>query len=254
MVTTDRSKPWVLTLDASTPDCVIALGRADATGMPTDFVAGRLVATRANEASARLTASIAALLHDTEVRPQQLCAVGCGRGPGTFTGTRVAVATAMGLATGIGTPVISVSTLAAVAASVATQPVPAHVVALLDARRGEVYGARFECPDGNVRSLRRVSPERVAAVEALLAECAPDCLAIGPGVTPYHDAIANALDPPPVATGGPSPAGLFAATAVTCATEGTVAAEQLRAVYLRASYAQMGVNVAKRPFKRSPFA
>ncbi|MFC7377785.1 tRNA (adenosine(37)-N6)-threonylcarbamoyltransferase complex dimerization subunit type 1 TsaB [Brevundimonas sp. GCM10030266] len=59
-------------------------------------------------------------------------------GPGSFTGLRVGLSFAQGLGAALGLPVIGVSTLDALAASVEAT----SVAALIDARRGQVY-ARF---------------------------------------------------------------------------------------------------------------
>lgn len=62
--------------------------------------------------------------------------IGVTVGPGSFTGLRVGLAFAQGLGTALARPVIGVSTLDALAASVdADEP----VAALIDARRGQVY-------------------------------------------------------------------------------------------------------------------
>ena len=71
-------------------------------------------------------------------------------GPGSFTGIRVTVATAKGFGLGLGIPVIGISTLAAMLATV-REKAPgdggAGFGALIDARRGEVHGLLdFETP------------------------------------------------------------------------------------------------------------
>ena len=63
-------------------------------------------------------------------------------GPGSFTGLRVGIATARGLALAAVLPVVGVTTLEAVAANVPAQEAAARggrIVAVLDARRGELY-------------------------------------------------------------------------------------------------------------------
>jgi tRNA threonylcarbamoyladenosine biosynthesis protein TsaB len=60
-------------------------------------------------------------------------------GPGSFTGVRVGLTAVKGLAEAVGCPVVGVSNLRAMA-SFGTGPVRA---VLLDARRGEVYGAVY---------------------------------------------------------------------------------------------------------------
>jgi tRNA threonylcarbamoyl adenosine modification protein YeaZ len=65
-------------------------------------------------------------------------------GPGSFTGIRVglAMARAMGLALAI--PVVGVSTLAAFAAPLLSEPKPGIIAAAIDARHGSVYFQLFE--------------------------------------------------------------------------------------------------------------
>jgi tRNA threonylcarbamoyladenosine biosynthesis protein TsaB len=66
--------------------------------------------------------------------------VAVGVGPGGFTGLRIGVATARALATAAHLPVHPVSSLAALAAGI-DEPL---ALPLIDARRGELFGALFE--------------------------------------------------------------------------------------------------------------
>ena len=68
--------------------------------------------------------------------------IAVGVGPGTFTGLRIGVATARALATAAHLPVHPVSSLAALAA--AATPDESRVLALIDAKRGELFAALFE--------------------------------------------------------------------------------------------------------------
>jgi tRNA threonylcarbamoyladenosine biosynthesis protein TsaB len=61
-------------------------------------------------------------------------------GPGSFTGVRIGLACVKGLAEAVGKPVVAVSNLQALAAF-GTAPLRATV---LDARRGEIYGAVYD--------------------------------------------------------------------------------------------------------------
>jgi tRNA threonylcarbamoyladenosine biosynthesis protein TsaB len=67
-------------------------------------------------------------------------AIAVGVGPGTFTGLRIGVATARGLATAAGLPLRRVSSLAALAAGIPSS----LALPLIDARRGELFGALFQ--------------------------------------------------------------------------------------------------------------
>lgn len=243
----------ILTLDASTPRCVIAVGRVDVEAGHAELLGGEAVSDRPNQASARLVPRIEALLQAAGVVANELAYVGCGRGPGTFTGTRVAVATAMGLAVGARCPAIAVSSLAAVAASV-DEPT-ADVLALLDARRNEVYGARFSVQRGALPVVSRTSEERCAGLATLLSELDRDggLIPIGPGVAPYRSLLPRALADRAIEAPGPTPEGLWRATVSALVAGDVDAPAALRAVYLRQSYAEMGINPPKKPVKRSPF-
>ncbi len=80
-------------------------------------------------------------------------------GPGSFTGVRIGLATVKGIAEALGRPAVGVSNLQALA-FFSEAPLRAVV---LDARRGEVYGAVYDA------ALRLVSPEVVARFPAWLA-------------------------------------------------------------------------------------
>ena len=69
-----------------------------------------------------------------------LAAIAVGVGPGTFTGLRIGIATARALAAANGLPLRRVSSLAALAAGI---DAPLRLP-LIDARRGEVFGALYE--------------------------------------------------------------------------------------------------------------
>jgi tRNA threonylcarbamoyl adenosine modification protein YeaZ len=88
-------------------------------------------------------------------------------GPGSFTGVRVGIAATRGLALVSGTPVVGIGTLAALAETARGKAGAVAVLAVIDARRDEVYAQAFGA-DGSERSEPLVlSP---AAAAAMLAE------------------------------------------------------------------------------------
>jgi tRNA threonylcarbamoyladenosine biosynthesis protein TsaB len=107
-------------------------------------------------------------------------AIAVGVGPGSFTGLRIGVATARGLAQGLRKPIAPVGSLAALARGMGegrgldTRP----RLAVIDARRGQVFAALYE-PGGEL-----LWPPLVAAPAELgerLAELASPPVAAGDG-------------------------------------------------------------------------
>lgn len=116
--------------------------------------AGELVELReapsGRPASETLLPTALALLAAHRVGVTAIDAFAVSIGPGSFTGLRVGAATAKGLAFGAGARALAVPTLAALAAKGASLlPEDAGlVVAVLDARRGEVYAAGYRRENG----------------------------------------------------------------------------------------------------------
>nr|MCB7500651.1 tRNA (adenosine(37)-N6)-threonylcarbamoyltransferase complex dimerization subunit type 1 TsaB [Enterobacter roggenkampii] len=145
--------------------------------------------------------------------------IGVTVGPGSFTGLRVGLAFALGLGAALDRPVVGISTLDALAASVAA---PGLVAAVIDARRGQVYGRLFRdgAPVGEAEAWPletardRILAEAgqggvllVGSGATLLAETFPDLAGarIEPLAAPSAEALARltmAADP---ATSPPSP-------------------------------------------------
>jgi tRNA threonylcarbamoyladenosine biosynthesis protein TsaB len=84
-------------------------------------------------------------------RVQDIDCFAAASGPGSFTGVRIGLACVKGLAEAVAKPVVAVSNLQALAAF-GTAPLRATV---LDARRGEIYGAVYDA------DLNSVAPEIV---------------------------------------------------------------------------------------------
>jgi tRNA threonylcarbamoyladenosine biosynthesis protein TsaB len=95
------------------------------------------------QASAGLIPAIEALLAQAGLQLAQLDAIAFGRGPGSFTGLRTAAAVAQGLGFGSGVPVLALDTLLAVAEDAHGRSGATEVLAVLDARMGEVYAAAY---------------------------------------------------------------------------------------------------------------
>ena len=79
---------------------------------------------------------------------QEVEAVAVAAGPGSFTGVRIGVAAAKGLAWGREIPCYGVSTLEAMAESLAVHT--GYVLPVMDARRSQVYTALFRADNGKL--------------------------------------------------------------------------------------------------------
>jgi tRNA threonylcarbamoyladenosine biosynthesis protein TsaB len=101
---------------------------------------------------------LAALLARHSIRTGDIACFAAASGPGSFTGVRVGLSCVKGLAEAVGRPAVGVSNLQALACF-GTGPRRATV---LDARRGEIYGAVYD------DALRLILPEVVAPFPAWL--------------------------------------------------------------------------------------
>lgn len=92
--------------------------------------------------------------------------IAVGVGPGTFTGLRIGIATARALAQAAPAELVGVSTLEALAVAAAGPAHPAGVLAVLDARRGEVFVAGWTDADPPRADIpaTALAPDRLAAL------------------------------------------------------------------------------------------
>jgi len=139
----------------------------------------RVLAEARHEATQRtndLLVAIDAMVRGLDLAPSAIEAVAIGAGPGSFTGLRIGMATAKGIAFAAGRPLWAVSTLAALAYdAIAERPAPADglAVAVLDARRGEVYAGCYRVTGHALLGEERVmDPAELAAWVAALAPAA----------------------------------------------------------------------------------
>jgi tRNA threonylcarbamoyladenosine biosynthesis protein TsaB len=149
----------------------------------------------------RLMAMVVEVLAATGSDWAQVDRIAVGVGPGTFTGLRIGVATAHALACARGIELVGVSTLhslarGAIAGEGATGTGGAggadSVMAVIDARRGEVFAAGWAVADvliaGGVPLLepRALAPETLA--EAMRSD-GRAWLAVGDGAVEFREAL-----------------------------------------------------------------
>ena len=102
----------------------------------------------------RVLSVVDRLLAEAGVARSALDAVGFGRGPGSFTGLRIAAGVAQGLAFALDVPAVPVSSLAVIAQGSLRENGSRNVLALLDARLGEVYAGALRADGGVMRPIR----------------------------------------------------------------------------------------------------
>lgn len=180
-------------------------------------------------ASAELIPAIQRLLAEAGLALAQLDAIVFGRGPGSFTGLRTACAVAQGLAFGAGVPVLPVDTLLAVAEDARASAGCEKVVALLDARMDEVYGASYELRAGTWHEERAPWLGRPEDVQA-----PPGWVLAGNAALAYGARLPSAPVVPALPTAG---ALLRLAPALLAAGQAVPAAHALP-LYLRDKVAQ----------------
>lgn len=224
----------LLTLDTATTAGSVALSRGEQ-------LLGEVLTDTVATHSDRLLIQARQLLTDLGVELMAVDAIAVVNGPGSFTGLRVGIATAKGLAVACRCPLIGVSSLEALAASLPFSPVP--VCALLDARKKEVYAACFDTSYGMLHPLdepRAVTPEQ------LLATLAAPTLFVGSGAVAYAELIRHRLGshalfaPWPLHTPRASCAASVALQRLRCGKEHSPASLLPR--YLRPSEAELNLS------------
>ncbi len=141
--------------------------------------------------SQTLTVMAQDLIRSCGYTPQDIQAVAVAAGPGSFTGVRIGVAAAKGFAWGAQIPCYGVSTLEAMALQLGVHS--GTVVAVMDARRSQVYTATFHA-DGGV--LRRITPDRAISLEELgreLKDTQGPVYLVGDGSLLTYDTLSGAL-------------------------------------------------------------
>ena len=152
-----------------------------------------------------LLALIDEVLFAATLRLVDVDAIACGTGPGSFTGLRIGMATAKGLCFGRGIPLRAVSSLAALALDGAAAAHGALILALLDAKKSELYAGLYR-PTADL--VTAVAAEVVLPPEQLFAYVARHAngervVVVGDGAVAYRG-HAEALGCLPTCRGTPS--------------------------------------------------
>ncbi len=217
----------LLCADTSSTQVTVALGDTRA------FLGGMVLARPRHHAEL-LVPAIQQLMNALKVEVPDVAGVSVTVGPGLFAGLRVGIATLSAFAQARDLPVIGLSSLEVLAEGAPLLNGP--IAATIDARRGEVYWARFERTAGE---LIRLTPDRVDPPEVVLAECAGDVI-VGEGLSSQDGREAADWDEPERLVGGSITAeALWAASARSATLGQAVSAGDITPVYLRKTDAEL---------------
>ena len=145
---------------------------------------GRVVAERSAATDGSHGVSLLPLIDDVlragSCEISDLDGIAVSNGPGSFTGLRVGLSVAKGLARAAGLRLIGVPTLEALARTVADRH--GTICALLDARKGELYGACFASSPGK---WTRLTADAIDTADSLVDRLPRPCTILGDAVVRY---------------------------------------------------------------------
>jgi len=224
----------ILSIDTSTSLASVALSVDERIVAESVFTCERTL-------SARLLPEIERLLGLAALTADEIDLFASSVGPGSFTGVRAGVATVQGLALATGRPCVGFSTLALMAMNFPLATTP--VCPLLDARKGEVYAALFDCSSAVPAYLAKecvMPPERL--LDLVCDTTGKPVIFAGEGALRYRDAITGRMGAQALFAPYPDHAGR-AANGTLLALEAYRRGEalepaRLQPVYLRPSEAE----------------
>ncbi len=192
--------------------------------------------------SQRILPMVDELLEQADLKLAQLDAIVMDRGPGSFTGVRIGVSVVQGLAFAVDLPVISISSLAALAQAAYQKQGSEQVLAVIDARMGEVYWGYYQFNKGRMC----LQAEEAVGPVASITRQPGEWLAAGSGCQTYREELSVLAGVRCIESDEedyPRAASLLELARFDWAEKNLLSAEQAQPVYLRD-------KVAKKPKKK----
>jgi tRNA threonylcarbamoyladenosine biosynthesis protein TsaB len=221
-----------LAIDTATAQVGVAVGRDGR-------VLGEVRIDGGRRHAEELAPAVEYLRRETGVGLDELACISVGVGPGLYTGLRVGVATARTLAQVLEIPVVAVPSLDLVAYP--WRATHRRVVALIDARRKEVFAARYWPVPGGLQRDGEYTVESPRAVAAELLAAGAEALLVGDGALEYaadFDGLERVEHAGPAAA-APSVAALVELASARFAREEFCRADEVAPLYLRRSDAEI---------------
>ncbi|MGB1505113.1 MAG: tRNA (adenosine(37)-N6)-threonylcarbamoyltransferase complex dimerization subunit type 1 TsaB [Acidimicrobiales bacterium] len=164
---------------------------------------------------------------------RELGAVAVDVGPGLYTGLRVGVTTALSIATTLRVPMIGVSSLDLLAFPVALTD--RKIVAVVDARRAEVFHASYRPVPGGVQRISEPAVARPGDLVAAIEADGEPVLVVGDGAAAHGDVFggAHGVEMADDSFAHPSAGSLVALAHARALREEFVRPDEIEPLYLR---------------------
>lgn len=150
-------------------------------------VIGEYITNVKKNHSVRVMPSIEKLMKDCELTPKDITKIVVARGPGSYTGVRIGVTIAKTLAWTLNIPLVGISSLEILAASVGRY-FSGTVSPLFDGRRGQIYTGLYQYEDGQLLTKEKDQILQSRDWARQLREAAQPVLFVG-NELPIHRAI-----------------------------------------------------------------
>jgi tRNA threonylcarbamoyl adenosine modification protein YeaZ len=173
----------LLAFDTATPAVTVALHDGSRV-----LAADTVVSSRRH--GELLAAMIEKVLTDGGAGRGDLDAVAVGTGPGPYTGLRAGLVTARVLGSALGVPAVGVCTLDVIARAAAPAAAGREFIVAADARRKEVYWARYDPAARRIRGPAVSQPAELAT-----AELTTPCPVAGEGPVLYPELGGDPIPP-----------------------------------------------------------
>ena len=171
----------ILAVDTATNSCSVAVSNGES-------LLAELTTVNHQTHSIHLLDMITTVLANAGLAFSDLEGFAVTVGPGSFTGLRIGISTIKGLALAAHKPVVGVSSLDVLAWQCAQSEL--MICSLLDARKKEVYHARYRYGDGR---LEKISQESASAPLDALTDIQSPCIFVGSGADLYREVIQSEL-------------------------------------------------------------
>ncbi|MFB9108837.1 tRNA (adenosine(37)-N6)-threonylcarbamoyltransferase complex dimerization subunit type 1 TsaB [Flavobacterium gyeonganense] len=126
---------FILNIETATKNCSVAIAKDGET------IICKEIAEEGYSHAEKLHVFIEEIIAESGISVHDLVAVAVSQGPGSYTGLRIGVSAAKGLCFALNIPLIAVDTLQTLASQAKISE--GKIIAMLDARRMEVYSAIF---------------------------------------------------------------------------------------------------------------